>query len=229
MSKIASKLTLKTDSSTWYPHSIANLDEYISLLVQTNMYFSREEVKGIKKNIAYSLQYIEFLHRVFEDINLSSVLFTQNVKSFVVHGASIIEAICNYLVISKGYRNKTSWNIVATSESQEYNLDSKKYKNKIEVYEKLESEKMTQMTFDQLIKKVEAKKLLGQSFPIYSKIKPLRELRNKIHIHDSVHGMDTDWYSFGQNEYALIREVLYEVLTSEVFNGCDAKRFNYLK
>lgn len=173
MSKIASKLTLKPDVSIWYPHSIANLDEHISLLVQTNMYFTREEVKGIKKNIAYSLQYIELLHRIFEDVNLSSVLFTQNVKSFVVHGASIIEAICNYLVISKGYGNKTSWNIVASSESQEYNLDSKKYKNKIEVCEKLETEMMIQMTFDQLVKKVETKKLLGESFPIYSKIKPL--------------------------------------------------------
>lgn len=41
--------------------------------------------------------------------------------------------------------------------------------------------------------------------------------------------MDTDWYSFGQKEYTLIREVLYEVLTSEVFSGCDVEKFSYLK
>lgn len=224
------KLILKPDTKKWYPNSISSLESHLSILIRENSYFTRSESTGIRKNIAYSFQYIEFLHRIMEDVNLSEVLYTQNIKSFVVHGAAIIEAICNFLVISKGFGNKSNWKITTTNESNEYIIDSKKYKNKTEVCEKLESDIPIQMTFDQLTKKVEKKKLLGNSFPIYQKIKPLRQLRNKIHIHDSEHSSDTDWYNFNHKEYVLVREVLLEVLTSETFISSGyIESFDFLK
>lgn len=80
-----------------------------------------------------------------------------------------------------------------------------------------------------LTKKVESKKLLGKDFDAYSKIKPIRQLRNKIHIHASDDASDTDWNTFNTSEFKLIRTVLYSILTSEVFTS-DAtfKCFSYL-
>ena len=149
-------------------------------------------------------------------------------KSFLIHGTAVIEAIANFVVISQGYGKTTIWKSLTKNHSVEYTLNSVSYKNEVEIFEKLESKVLTSMTFDTLIKKVESKKLFGSSFPIYSKIKPLRQLRNKIHIHDSENSGDTDWYNFNRKEYELIREVLFEILRSDLFNNNEFEGFKFL-
>ncbi len=103
---VSETLTLSSNTDKWYPNSVGGLESHLSCLIKENSYFSNSQAHGIKKNIAYSLQYIELLYRIFKDINLSSVLHTQNIKSFVIHGAAIIEAMCNFIVISNGYGKK---------------------------------------------------------------------------------------------------------------------------
>ncbi len=222
-------LTLKHEKETWYPASIATLEEHLGFLIFKNDYFSPNEAYPIIKNISYSLQYIEFLNRVILDISMSSVIWRQNVKSFVVHGAAVIEAIFNVLVITTGHANKELWKKVSTLKSPEYVLSGASYKNETNIMTKLAEPVISQMTFDQLAKKVERKKLLGNSFTSYSKIKPIRQLRNKIHIHDSDHLNDTDWNNFNKSELELISNVLFHVLTSEVFEGSNySETFEYL-
>jgi hypothetical protein len=226
---MTTRLTLNGEKPRWYAESIASLESHLGNLRAGEKYFGGDKYYAERKNLAYSLQYLEFINRVLKDISLSEVLWTQNVKSFVVHGAAVIEAIFNYLVISGGYGNTTQWKQVSSHYSSEFEIEDKKYRNAIEVLEKLETPVPTQMTFDQLAKKVERKKLLGQHFNSYSKIKPIRQLRNKIHIHAPADAGDTDWNTFNNSELILIRSVLYSVLTSEVFtNGDTFKLFNYL-
>lgn len=223
------RLTLKTERETWYPMSVYNLEQHLEILVTGNAHFSLTEARPIRKNIAYSLQYIEFLNRVLNDIALSSVLWTQNVKSFLIHGAALVEAIFNFLVISKGHGKTTNWKSVTSHNTPEYAIGTSTYRNETEIFEKINSSLRVQMTFDQLAKKVESKKLLGDNFPAYTKIKPLRQLRNKIHIHDSENPTDTDWHNFNQREYLLVCTVLHAVLTSEVFAGsAHFSKFDYL-
>jgi hypothetical protein len=227
---VTDRLTLKNERSTWYPASINNLEQHLVILIKENAYLNLAEVYPIRKNLAYSLQYIEFLNRVLNDISLSSVLHTQNIKSFVVHGAAIIEAIFNFLVIINGYGKTTNWKKIDSYSSPEFTIGGMQYKNETNIYEKISIPVPTKMTFDQLSKKIESKKLLGQSFPAYSKIKPIRQLRNKIHIHDSESSTDTDWNNFNQSQLLLVRKVLHSVLTSEVFYGSNHfDKFDYLK
>lgn len=223
------RLTLKGENEVWYPASIQNLEQHLSELLRSNDYYTNEQIYPMRKNLAYSLQYLQFLNQTILDISLSSVLETQSIKSFLVHGAALIEAIFNYLVISNGFGNQTQWKKVSKHSTPEYELGDIKYKSDIEVFEKLGSPISAQMTFDQLAKKVEKKKLLGNAFTEYSKIKPIRQLRNKIHIHDSDHSYDTDWNNFNQSEFVLIAGVLYRILVSEVFAGSiHMDKFVYL-
>ncbi len=158
------------------------------------------------------------------------MLWTQNVKSFVVYGASIIEAIFNYLVISTGNGNTTKWQSVKKVSTPQFDLSGVKHKNDIELFKEVGTLIQESMTFDQLAKKVESKKLLGSHFAHYAKIKPIRKLRNKVHIQGVEHVTDTDWWNFNQREYELIRHVLKAVLTSSVFRGrSHASKFNYLR
>jgi hypothetical protein len=226
---VTNTLTLKDDKKRWYPASIANLEHHLSFLISKNNFFDGEEAHPIRKNISYSLQYIEFLNRVLNDISLSDVLITQNIKSFVVHGAAVLEAIFNFLVVSKGHGKELTWQNMNTHLSHEYSLNNLKYQNEINIKVKLETPIKAQMTFDQLAKKIESKKLLGDSFASYSKIKPIRQLRNKIHIHDAAHIADTDWNNFNVSEFQLVSDVLFKVLTSDIFSGSNQlERFAYL-
>jgi len=226
---MSDRLTLKSENVTWYPTSMSSLEGHLVVLLKDNDFFTGDEIYPIKKNIAYSLQFIQFVNQIINDISLSSVLLTQNIKSFVVHGAAVIEAIFNFIVVSSGYGSTTQWRKANKHSSQEYALSGVKYKNEIEVLEKTSQPISVQMTFDQLAKKVESKKLLGDSFPAYSKIKPIRQLRNKIHIHDSDHSLDTDWNNFGRSQFSLISDVLHKVLTSEIFSGSNYfNQFDYL-
>ncbi|WP_405210473.1 hypothetical protein [Dokdonia sp. Asnod2-E02] len=213
----------------WYPISISSLEMHLGCLIKTNQCLPYSKVYPLRKNIAYSLQYIEFLNKIRTDIYMTDVLLTQNIKSILVHGTTIIEAIFYYLIEINGLANKTEWIESKRVKTSEYELNGKKVKNEVVLFEKTENPIKTTMTFDQMSKKVEKKKLLGNKFKNYSRINALRKLRNKIHIHDTKHNFDTDWNNFNYKELVLIYDILHSIITSDLFKESTyRKRFNYL-
>ena len=221
---------LDNNDTDWSPIPISTLEVHLDNLICVNKYLINEKIYPLKKNIAYSLQYIEFLIKVRTDIYMTSVLSTQNIKSILVHGATIIEAIFYFLIETNDLANSTDWKKINTLNTREYVLNGGKIKNEVIVFEKSQNPIKTIMTFDQMSKKVETKKLLGGSFKNYSRINALRKLRNKIHIHDSEHNYDTDWNNFNYKELTLICDILYSVLTSELFKDSSSnKRFDFLE
>ena len=89
---------LDNNDADWSPIPVSTLELHLDKLICVNKYLSYEKIYPLKKNIAYSLQYIEFLNKVRTDIYMTSVLSTQNIKSILVNGATIIEAIFYFLV-----------------------------------------------------------------------------------------------------------------------------------
>ena len=221
---------LDNNDADWSPIPVSTLELHLDKLICVNKYLSYEKIYPLKKNIAYSLQYIEFLNKVRTDIYMTSVLSTQNIKSILVNGATIIEAIFYFLVETNDLSNSTDWKKIKTLNTGEYEMNGGKIKNEVIVFEKSLNPIKTSMTFDQMSKKVETKKLLGVSFKNYSRISALRKLRNKIHIHDSEHNYDTDWNNFNFKELTLICDILHSVLISELFKDSKSnKRFDFLK
>lgn len=225
------QLTWKTDDKpAWYPSTISALDAYLGTLIIAGTPFPDEKVTPLKKNLAYNLQYIQFLDRVIKDIKLSSVLLTQNIKSFSVHSAAVIEGVFNYIVISQGYGTTTEWKSYKKLKNDRYEINGTVLLHETEVSIKITPPVLTEMTFDQMSKKVESKKLLGNVGDLYAAISRIRKLRNKIHIHGFESSTDTDYHSFSKSEYDLARRVLYGVLTSPLFEKSPyPKIFEYLK
>jgi len=58
------KLTFKGDSNIWLPVPISILEEHLSTLIKENEYFNIKQTKPLIKNVAYSLQYVEFLDQL---------------------------------------------------------------------------------------------------------------------------------------------------------------------
>lgn len=225
------RLTFAESEKTWYPASMESLREHLSVVIQVNTYFDSKQILALKSNIAYNLQYLEFLDQLFKDIKLSTVLKTQNIKSFVVYGSSVIEAIFYYIIISKGQGVKTELKSYKKIKSHEYEIEGHKFCHETELFIKISPPIDIQMTFDQMCKKVENKKLLGNDLEdLYKKISRVRKLRNKVHIQGIENSQDTDYWKFNQKEFNLMKEILYGILTSTLFSSSSLNSlFDYLK
>lgn len=221
---------LQKEDYNWYPISVQSLEIHLAVLIKSSEDLPHEKIYPLRKNIAYSLQYIEFLNKIRTDVYMTGVLLTQNIKSILVHSATIIEAIFYYLVETNHAANSTSWLKIKSLNTGEYELEGKKFKNEILIFEKSQSKIKTTMSFDQMSKKVERKKLLGENYENYSRINALRKLRNKIHIHDTEHNFDTDWNNFNLKELTLTCDILHSILTCDLFGGSKIlERFDFLK
>ena len=75
------------DSSRWYPTSVDTYSQELKRGTLGNMSSS------FRSNIAYSLQYLEFLERQLDELRLSSVIYSLVIKNYIITSASIIEVI----------------------------------------------------------------------------------------------------------------------------------------
>ena len=221
---------VKTNESgrTWYPVSIDDLDSLLLKAIQSGHGY--QHIYALTRNIAYNLQYIEFLHRCLQDIKLSSVLTTQTRKIIILIGCSIIESLLHYLLIRRRLYTKIEWGLKTIMPGNQKNVDGVPTKVDSHVYTKLSTPKAAQMTFDAMIKKAKSNKLLGSDRSIYTKLDSLRKLRNKVHLQAINEPTDTDWNSFGSSELSDMAELLYKVFTSNIFRPSSEEReyFDYL-
>jgi hypothetical protein len=224
-------LTLKNKGDKWLPNSVENLEVYLEQFLIPIPGYEEKECKGLRKNITYALQHIEFIYRCGEDLNLTAVLQTQNVKTFIIVTCSIIEAIFFYLLRARGKASTNSWKFYRKLPGQEFNdADGKKRKIVMEIFEKVELAIYEEMSFDAMCKRVESNKLVVlKNDEFFRKLSCLRKLRNRVHVHIVKDNTDTDYLKINQKQYNLAREVLYTLLTSELFPNVREDLFDYLK
>lgn len=213
----------------WYPTSIASLTDLLKKQIYQGTGFVH--VDALRRNIAYNLQYLEFIHRCLEDLKLSSVILTQNIKMFIIVGCSIIESLLTFLLIKKGYYSQSEWKLNFIMPGQEKNWESEKRRIDCYVYKKLDKLKHQEMKFDSMLKKAESKKILGPDHGIYIKLNYLRKLRNKVHLQTIDDKKDTDWNAFHHRHICAMAQVIYSIFTSNIFRPSVVEKeyFSYLK
>ncbi len=215
--------------SGWYPTPIGKLES----LLENAIYKGRgyQHVYALRKNIAYNLQYIQFQDRILQDIKLSSVLYTQTVKTVVLVGCGVIESILHFMLIVNGAHSITEWTEKVKFKGNQKKIDGSFVKIDNVMYEKLETPQLKHMTFDALIKSAKSNNILGNGQSIYQKLEALRALRNKVHLQVINEPRDTDWNSFNGNHLSDICKVLYAILTSSIFTPtADQKAyFSYFR
>lgn len=166
---------------------------------------------GLRKNICYSLQYLEYLLCTDNQLHLTSVLTFQNYKTFIIVSAGIVEGILYHELKSNGINKKSDLNSLGKTSVQK-TLYGKLHTFVTEIFEHSEKLHEEDMTFDQMISIVESKKLLGEDHQIYSDINALRKLRNKIHIHLAKTRHETDYNSFDYKKLYFAKDTLLDVL-----------------
>ncbi len=213
----------------WYPVSISRLDTLLSRCVVSLPGFPH--AYALKRNIAYNLQYIEFLDRCLHDLKRSSVIETQIYKNIILTGCGIIESLLHYLLIRAGKHSTEQWAAKTKFFSNEKRVGTQQLRAETIISSKLPTPKLKEMPFDTLIKKARSHHIFGPSRAMYQKLDALRNLRNKVHLQLINSPTDTDWNSFGRTHVSDMSKVLHAVFTSSIFTPTadERKYFEYLK
>lgn len=199
-------------SHRWSPSTVSDFEKAFSVGSYRGM------PKALRKNIAYSLQYLQYIQLQFDELKLHSVISTQLCKSYVIIAMSIIEGVFYHLLKSNDQYKKEDWEElgkpIQTNAFEEAGL---KKKHSITTLIKLNVPKEGRMDFESMIQKVRSNHLLKLPQSAYPFIKDLKNVRNKVHLHISKDDNDTDYNKLSDVEYYLARLTLYKVLTDTVF------------
>ncbi|BFM05057.1 hypothetical protein [Halioxenophilus aromaticivorans] len=223
------KLTLfGEDRGTWYPVSINKLETYLGKYIEQGHGYVH--VTQLKKDLAYNLQYLQFQDRVVQDIKLSSVLYTQSIKTIVLIGTSIIESILHFILIRTDNYKTTEWAEKDVFKGNQEKLNGEDVRIDTVIYKKLDTKIQKHMTFDSMIKCANSKKLLGKSKLMYEKLETLRSLRNRVHLQVTDNRSGTDWTTFYAKNIDETYMVLYSIMVSSLFspNREEKDYFSYM-
>jgi hypothetical protein len=169
------------------------------------------------RNIAYSLQYMEYIRHTISNFPIHVVIESQLIKTFVITGSSAIESILWMLLKGNNLNKKLDWEEIQKRETNKFKDDDQDYKFEVTHYRKLENSIDIEMKFIDMCKRAEKTKMLGVESEVYSKLNHLRKLRNRIHIHSVQHDRDNDFWTFSKNDMALMASSLTSVLQSSIF------------
>lgn len=217
------------EGGTWYPVSIERLDIFLIKVIQQGHGYPHPY--ALRRNIAYNLQYLEYLEQTFSQLRISNVLITQTWKIFILVGCGIVESLLKYLLIRHGNYSKDDWELDFVAKGNERKIEGKSIKIDSHVYRKLNHPKLSQMNFDSMIKKAKSKRVLGSNREVYLKLNRLRDLRNRVHLQKIQHPTDTDWNAFNLDDFKNMAQVLHAVFTSNIFRPSAEQRdyFSYLE
>ena len=143
---------------------------------------------------------------------------------------SIVEGVFHHIVLSKGYQKKTDWKEIDTPKHTNiFREDDVDKKFIITTQMKLARPENAQMDFEFLITKVQEKRLISLPGKSYPKLKALKRLRNKVHLHIVRYDNDTDYLSISYTDYLLARYFLHAILTDRTFLPENNSTIDFIK
>ena len=211
-------------SEKWHPTLVSTFENELSNGQLQNMNIA------LRKNIAYALQYLQFLQLEQEEVHLHEIVATHLLKSYIITAMGIVEGIFYHIVTTKGFQKKTDWELLGKPiHTNVFREENREKKYVITVEQKLLTPSPVQMDFEYLLNKVQEKRLIGLTGKAYPFLKKLKRLRNKVHLHIAVNKEETDYNSIGYYDYLLARYILLKILTDAQFDPKPNSALYFLK
>ena len=199
------------NNEMWLPTKI----DYI----KNNFVFDSTDT--LKKNIAYNIQYTQYLIRDISTNKYTSVLNKMRYKTFVITSISIIEAVFYALLKARNLIPLEEWKEVGDHKHQHVD-DNTFYtiikKRKVTPFEK-------NIRFDEAISLVEKNNVLGFSKKAYEILRYLQNLRNHLHLNKAKEISQSDYNYFNEAVFFAMKMALYYTLS----NKNVSMEKNYLK
>ena len=191
----------------WHPHNVDVFKELISQGILSDIQ------QNVLSNIAYNLQYLEYLQLQIDELKLHSIISCLLYKTYIVTTMSIIEAIFNQAIKCSNKWPKTDgWTLNRIIKSNEYNENNKNYYIETHIMIKEEPQDK-ELDFSTVINRVKDKNILDLNNEHFPDLSKLRKLRNRVHLQIGESRTDTDYYQFQYEDVELAKKTLYCVLT----------------
>lgn len=200
----------KSSADRWYPVPIQT---YANAFKLSGAY---EDTVALRKNLAYSMQYLEYLEKQIAELELSSVIYVMVVKTYVITAMSILEGIFTNIIKARGWWKTSQLESLGTTQANETKFDGQKFVVKTELLRKVDPYPM-QMNLEELIVILQRHHdALNVDHLVYPALKRLKELRNRIHLQKTDGTTDHDYNAF---DYTVKKEmgcILLQILSSEM-------------
>lgn len=202
---------------SWEIDSVNHFKSFFKLHIVKTDFFNKEY--ELINNLSYNFQYLQFLTNVLKSEELHEVIRRLNIKTYLIVSTSIIESILEYYLILTGEYRISEWIEIEKSKTSSniYLVSNKPLKN-ITFTQKKTEPFLDKMKFDDVLKKIKDKKLLGDNNDLYKSLNNIKKLRNKVHLNNIEGDRDHDWNNFGKTEYYECSKCLREILKSNIFN-----------
>ena len=171
----------------------------------------------VKKNIAYNIQYLQYLTKNIEEDETTSVLYRMRYKTFVIIAMSIIEAVFMALLDER--------NLIPLEEWKEGNhhhqvIDENTIKVSFERKKIKPSKK--KIKFDEAIHLIECNDVLNLKKSTFPVIRELQNLRNQLHLDKAKNLNNSDYNSFNESTYFITKIIFYYIMSSKsISNNTD--------
>lgn len=202
------KVTNTQTQDCWYP-TTAN-----TYKLSFDLDMSIENSEALLSNLAYSMQYLEFLEKEIEELKLSDIIYTMLAKTYAVTGTSVLEGLFVNIVKSNRWWKTSALESLGTAQANETRFGTEKIIGKTELFKKVD-EYPLQMNLDELIKILERHhQALQVNHLVYPALKRLRDLRNRVHLQKVGDRLDHDYNAFNFSVKKEMGSILYEILSS---------------
>ena len=208
----------------WHPSTVDNFKKLVRQGVLKDIN------PGILSNIAYSLQYLQYLQLQIDELKLHSIVECLLYKTYIITAMSIVEAIFNQVLkCTDKYPKTDGWECIRQIKSTEYEENDNFYRLETIFYIKSEPKEKL-IDFNTTINRIKDKKLLDLESSKFPDIKKLQKLRNRVHLQMAEDSSDTDYYKFNSNDFKLAKKTLYSVLTDKkiLINDSYEKYLDFL-
>ena len=224
MPELPFETLIKTNNSghRWYPLRVESYQCAFKLDA------SIDNCAALRKNLAYSLQYLEFLEKEIAELHLSSVLCVMIYKTYVVTAMSVLEGLFTNIVKSNDWWKTTNLESLGTTTANETKFGEEKYVLRTEILKKIPPRE-DRMDLDGLIKILDSHhRALNVNHLVYPALRRLKNLRNRVHLQMAESSTDHDYNAFGYETKKEMGELLYTILTSEMVTDTP-EVFDFLK
>ena len=199
----------------WCPAAVQHYHDYVQRGLPQGAFVTYR--RAYIRNIAYTLQYMEFTAHQLSETALHSIVENQIRKTFIIAGCSIIESVLWILLKGTNQNKQGWWEELQCRETNAYSDDGAEFKYEVRHFRKRSAPVDVEMRFIDMCRRAENRKVLGISSEVYAKIGHLRGLRNRVHIHSVQHDRDNDWWVFRSRDYETMKDVLAAVLKADIF------------
>ncbi len=106
---ICAKCSRQLADNKWLPRSIEEYRQTVLARFGGEPIEAENKLYPVFSNVAYNLQYLEYINKCFEELYLTSVIRAQNVKMFTLTTSQIIECMLYVKLIEMGADNRDIW------------------------------------------------------------------------------------------------------------------------